>query len=53
MMDAKINIQDCLRVQNQDRDFKPRVHAELNLLEYFHTGPLHSWMMTVLLVAAS
>jgi hypothetical protein len=35
-MDAKFNIQDRLQAQFQDKDFRPRVHAELNLLEYFY-----------------
>lgn len=39
-MDAKFNIQDRLQAQFQDKDFRPRVHAELNLLEYFYTKRL-------------
>ncbi|KAH9207091.1 hypothetical protein DL95DRAFT_314370, partial [Leptodontidium sp. 2 PMI_412] len=39
-MDAKFNIQDRLQAQFQDKDFKPRVHAELNLLECFYTKRL-------------
>jgi hypothetical protein len=35
-MDAMFNILDRLRTQFQDKHFRPRVHAELNLLEYFH-----------------
>ncbi|KAE9380971.1 hypothetical protein N431DRAFT_363089, partial [Stipitochalara longipes BDJ] len=35
-MDAKFHILNRLRAKFQDRDFMPRVHAELNLLEYFH-----------------
>ncbi|KAF4626908.1 hypothetical protein G7Y89_g11247 [Cudoniella acicularis] len=39
-MDAKFNIQDRLQAQYHDKDFRPRVHAELNLLEYFHMNRL-------------
>jgi len=39
-MDAKFNIQAHLQAQYEDKDFQPRVHAELNLLEYFHTKGL-------------
>lgn len=39
-MDAKFNIQDRLQAQFQDKDFRPRVHAELNLLECFYTKRL-------------
>jgi len=35
-MDAKFNIQDRLEACFQDEDFRPRVHAEPNLLEYFY-----------------
>lgn len=35
-MDAKFNIQDRLKAQFKAKDFMPRVHAELILLEYFH-----------------
>ncbi|PMD41861.1 hypothetical protein L207DRAFT_633163 [Hyaloscypha variabilis F] len=35
-MDAKFNILNRLKAQFQDKDFLPRVHAELNLLEYFY-----------------
>jgi hypothetical protein len=39
-MDAKFHFQDRLQAQFQDKDFRPRVHAELNLLEYFYTERL-------------
>ena len=35
-MDAKFNILDYLQTQFKDKDFRPRVHAELNLLEHFY-----------------
>jgi hypothetical protein len=35
-MDSKFNIMKRLQDQFQDEDFRPRVHAELILLEYFH-----------------
>lgn len=35
-MDSKFNIQGRLLAQYQDKDFKPRVHAELILLEFFN-----------------
>lgn len=35
-MNAKFNLEDRLLAQYQDRDSKPRVHAELTTLEYFH-----------------
>jgi OTT_1508-like deaminase len=35
-MDAKFDILKRLHAQFQGKDFMPRVHAELNLLEYFH-----------------
>jgi hypothetical protein len=35
-MDAKFHILKRLKAQFQDKDFRPRVHAELNLLEHFH-----------------
>jgi hypothetical protein len=35
-MDAKFNILDRLQTQFKDKDFRPRVHAELNLLEHFY-----------------
>lgn len=35
-MDAKFHILKRLKAQFKDKDFTPRVHAELNLLEYFH-----------------
>ncbi|OBT84085.1 hypothetical protein VE02_07017 [Pseudogymnoascus sp. 03VT05] len=37
-MDAKFNIQNRLQAQFEDIRFKPRVHSELTLLEYFHTN---------------
>ena len=37
IMDSKFNIQDRLIAQYESKDFKPRVHAELILLEFFHT----------------
>jgi hypothetical protein len=35
-MDTKFDILKRLQAQFQDKDFTPRVHAELNLLEYCH-----------------
>jgi hypothetical protein len=35
-MDIKFDILNRLKAQFKDKDFTPRVHAELNLLEYFH-----------------
>ena len=35
-MDAKFHIQSRLQAQYQDKEFRPRVHAELHLLEYFY-----------------
>jgi hypothetical protein len=35
-MDAKFNILDYLQTKFKDKDFRPRVHAELNLLEHFY-----------------
>ena len=39
-LNAKFNIQTLLLDKYQDKDFKPRVHAELNLLEYFYAKQL-------------
>lgn len=39
-MDAKFNIQDRLQKQFEAKDFRPRVHAELSLLEFFYTNRL-------------
>ncbi|KFZ25279.1 hypothetical protein V502_00239 [Pseudogymnoascus sp. VKM F-4520 (FW-2644)] len=39
-MDAMFKIQDRLHALYQQRDSRPRVHAELNLLEYFHAKHL-------------
>jgi hypothetical protein len=36
IMDSKFHIQSRLQAQYQDKDFRPRVHAELALLEYFY-----------------
>ncbi|KAL5349546.1 hypothetical protein ACLOAV_005841 [Pseudogymnoascus australis] len=38
IMDAKFNIQNRLQAQFEDIRFRPRVHSELTLLEYFHTN---------------
>jgi len=35
-MDTKFNLLGRLRDQYQDKDFRPRVHAEIHLLEYFY-----------------
>lgn len=35
-MDSKFNIQGRLLAQYQDKDFRPRVHAELIVLEFFY-----------------
>ena len=40
VMDVKFNLQGRLEAQFQDKDFRPRVHAELNLLEHFYTKQL-------------
>jgi hypothetical protein len=39
-MNAKFKIQDRLQAQYHGKNFKPRVHAELNLFEYFYTKRL-------------
>lgn len=39
-MHAMFKIQDCLHALYQERDSRPRVHVELNLLEYFHAKHL-------------
>jgi hypothetical protein len=39
-MDAMVNIQDRLYELYQGKDFRPRVHAELNLLEYKITNTI-------------
>jgi hypothetical protein len=39
-MDAKLNIQDCFRAYYQDKDVRPRIHAELNMLEYIYMNQL-------------
>ncbi|ELR03152.1 hypothetical protein VC83_08458 [Pseudogymnoascus destructans] len=39
-LNAKFNIQTRLQDKYQDKHFRPRVHAELNLLEYFHAKRL-------------
>jgi hypothetical protein len=39
-MDAKFTIQNRLQAQFQDIRFRPRVHSELTLLEYFHTNQI-------------
>ncbi|RDL33069.1 Uncharacterized protein BP5553_08508 [Venustampulla echinocandica] len=38
VMDNKFQILDRLQAQFTDKDFKPRVHAELNLLEYLYNN---------------
>ena len=40
IMDSKFNIQDRLLAQYESKEFRPRVHAELILLEFFHTKQL-------------
>lgn len=40
VMDVKFNLQGRLEAQFQDKDFRPRVHAELNLLEHFYSKRL-------------
>lgn len=39
-MDPMFNIRERLFAGCQDRDFRPRVHAELMLLEYFYSDQL-------------
>jgi hypothetical protein len=39
-MDAMFNIQERLCAVYQDKNFRPRVHAELTLLEYFYREQL-------------
>ena len=36
IMDSKFGIQDRVQAQYEDKDFRPRVHAELHVLEYFY-----------------
>jgi len=40
IMDTKFDILKRLQAQFQDKEFRPRVHAELNLLEYFYINRL-------------
>ena len=40
IMDTKFNILNRFRAKFQDETFRPRVHAELILLEYFHKNGL-------------
>ncbi len=35
-IDARFGILERVKAQFEDKDFTPRVHAELNLLEYFY-----------------
>lgn len=39
-MDRNFQIQNQLLDQYREKEFRPRVHAELHLLEYFHTNEL-------------